>query len=122
METADVTSGRSDGRVAHVEPQRQENTRQVNRRRRGRRSGQLVRERQQADTPNTTPAGSAGALMVSITAPAGSAGALSSRSGRLLAPQRLLRRRYCVTRRALAMIHHACRESRNRRRRPRSAP
>ena len=85
METADVTSGRSDGRVAHVEPQRQENTRQVNRRRRGRRSGQLVRERQQADTPNTTPAGSGGALMVSITAPAGSAGALSSRSGRHLA-------------------------------------
>ena len=92
METSDVTPRSNDGRVAHVEPQRQENSRPTNRRRRGRRSGQFVRERQQANASHTMPAGSTGAL---ATPPAGSAGALSSRSGRHSAPAQatpLLRR------------------------------
>ena len=41
----------NDGRVAHVEPQRQVPARPTNRRRRGRRSGQQVRERQRSNTP-----------------------------------------------------------------------
>lgn len=40
-----------DGRVAHVEPQRQATSRPANRRRRGRRSGHQIHERQRSSTP-----------------------------------------------------------------------
>lgn len=59
----DGTPHRTDdgGRVAHVEPRRQEPARPGNRKvRRGRRAGQPVHERQRSNTPVGRPAGSAG--------------------------------------------------------------
>ena len=122
METSGTMPRSTDGRVAHVEPQRQENPRHGNRRRRGRRSGQLVRERQQANASNTTPAGSAGAVATANTPPVGSAGALSSRSGRNSAPVQAAPSLPRDQARARDDTPRVQEGSRNRQRRPRGAP
>ena len=104
-----------DGRVAHVEPQRQATSRPASRRKRGRRSGRQVHERQRSSTPLNR-------SVRSTTLSVESTDRIAARGGRRSPPVVTAAARENNQARSRDNTPRAQEGSSNRRRRPRVAP